>query len=113
MVNAHFRPKEADVHAHFRPKEADVQDLAVRLLVVWYSTNNAVLVVIFMNIPYLERREFFTMAARSQGFRSVQGGNMSYVVPDRTVVPTWGHVDTVVGRVLVCVHQWVLRDIVC
>ena len=38
---------------------------------------------------------------------------MSYVVPDRTVVPTWGHVDTVVGRVLVCVHQWVLRDIVC
>ena len=53
------------------------------------------------------------MAARSQGFRSVQGGNMSYVVPDRTVVPTWGHVDTVVGRVLVCVHQWVLRDIVC
>ena len=52
MVNAHFRPKEADVHAHFRPKEADVQDLAVRLLVVWYSTNNAVLVVIFMNIPY-------------------------------------------------------------
>ena len=25
---------------------------------------------------------------------------MSYVVPDRTVVPTWGHVDTVVGRVL-------------